>query len=196
MFILLTSISAVTLLILYIWYVKLVSKYNAAKGALATIDAQLNMRLELIPNILSIANEFMKYERSLLNQITELRVLSTKAYNQSDSQEIKNHFAVSNKLDAELQALKIAVENYPELKADQTMVTAMQTYNEVEAQITAARRFYNASVEQLNNAVQIFPGSFIAKCINIPAFPFYSADENAKKSIDAKTFFTDNQSTS
>ncbi len=82
----------------------------------------------------------------------------------------------------------VNVEAYPELKSDNTMLQAMQTYNEVEAHISAARRFYNAAVSELNNAVEIFPGSIIASMANIRIMPFYEADEASKASIDAADF--------
>ena len=56
----------------------------------------------------------------------------------------------------------VSMEAYPELKSDRPLIEAQQTWTEIEAQITAARRFYNAAVNQLNNAIQIFPGSIIA----------------------------------
>jgi LemA protein len=64
----------------------------------------------------------------------------------------------------------------------------MRTYNEVEAEIAAARRFYNAAVTQLNNSVQIFPSSFIASIIGIEDMPFLKTDEKEKAPIDADKF--------
>ena len=49
-------------------------------------------------------------------------------------------------------------ENYPQLKSDGPMIEAQRTYTEIETNIAAARRFYNASVTSLTNAVQTFPG--------------------------------------
>ena len=68
------------------------------------------------------------------------------------------------------------------------MLQAMQTYNEVEAQLSAARRFYNSAVSELNTAVEIFPGSIIAKMANVKVMPFYEADEAAKAPVDAADF--------
>lgn len=159
-------------------------------AALSAIDVQLKMRSDLIPNILTIANEYMKYERSLLVRITELRVLTDKAYDRHSVDEIKNHLDSANELSGKIGELKFALENYPTLKSDRTMTTAMKTYNEVEAQIAAARRFYNSAVVRLDNAVQIFPGSIIAELINIQAMPFFTAQESEKEPVNAKQFFT------
>lgn len=79
----------------------------------------------------------------------------------------------------------INVENYPQLKSDATMVQAMQTYAEVEEHIAAARRFYNSAVNELNNAVEIFPSSAIAGMLNIKAKPFFEVQENERRPINA-----------
>ena len=85
-------------------------------------------------------------------------------------------------------ALMVNVENYPELKSDNTMLQAMQTYNEVEAHISAARRFYNSAVSELNTAVEIFPGSIIASMASIKVMPFYEVSEAAKAPVDAAEY--------
>ena len=70
------------------------------------------------------------------------------------------------------------------------MVTAMQSLNEVEEHIAAARRFYNSNVTALKNAVEIFPSSLVAKIIGIKdEMPFFEAEEAAKKSVNASEFF-------
>ena len=79
---------------------------------------------------------------------------------------------------------------YPQLKSDQTMIQAMQTYNEQEEHIAAARRFYNSAVLELNNAVEIFPSSLIASMLNIRQLPFFEvANEAERQAIDASKYF-------
>ena len=82
----------------------------------------------------------------------------------------------------------MVVENYPELKSDQAMVTAMRTYNEVEEHIAAARRFYNSAVLELNNAVEIFPSSLIAACIGVRKQEFFHAEEAARQAVNAADY--------
>ena len=82
----------------------------------------------------------------------------------------------------------VRVEAYPDLKSDQTMGQAMQTYNEVEAQIAAARRFYNSAVTALNNSVQIFPGNIIANMAGVSEMPFYETDDAARAPVNADDF--------
>lgn len=188
----LITVSIIVLMLTYNLYASLIRKRNNVNSALSSIDIQLKLRFDLIPNILTIANEFMIHERTLLTKITELRSLSANSYDKSNSDEVSQHLNIVNELDAKMGQFKITMENYPILKSDSTMCIAMNTYNEVEEQIAAARRFYNSSVTELNNSVQIFPGSIFSKLMHIPTMPFYAADEASKAPINAKQFFTRN----
>jgi LemA protein len=174
--------------ILYFWYAGIISKRNNANEALSGIDVQLKQRSELIPNILKIAQKFMEHEKTLLTEITALRSKADDDYDKANKNEVQNHLAAAEQLAGKMGQLMIAVEAYPELKSDQTMLQAQQTYNEVEAKIAAARRFFNSAVTSLNNSVQIFPGNIIAGMIGISEMPFYEADEASKAPVDADDF--------
>jgi LemA protein len=69
------------------------------------------------------------------------------------------------------------------------MITAMQTYNEVEEHIAAARRFFNTAVNDLNNAVEIFPSSLFAQKLGISTEEFFKVNETETKPINASDFF-------
>ena len=88
-----------------------------------------------------------------------------------------------------MQQLLVSVENYPQLKSDQTMLAAMQTYNEVEEHIAAARRFFNSAVNDLNNAVEIFPSSLFAKKLGITTQEFFEVNKAETKPINAGEYF-------
>jgi LemA protein len=172
----------------YVWYVVLISRRNKAQESLSGVDVQLKKRSNLIPNILKIAQRFMEHEKRLLTEITELRTRMDAPYDAADKAAVSEHLAVAEKISGKMGQLRVAMENYPDLKSDATMVQAMQTYNEVEAQIAAARRFYNASVTQLNNAVQIFPGSLLASLAGVAALPFYEVEESARAPVDVDDY--------
>lgn len=169
----------------YLWYVSLISRRNKALEALSGIDVQLKKRADLIPNILTIAQKFMEHERELLTEVTALRAKVTEDYDSRDAGAVAEHLKVAEALTSRMGQVMIAVEAYPDLKSDQTMIEAQRSYNEVEAQISAARRFYNAAVSSLNNAVQIFPGSMIARFANVTSMPFYEAEPAARLPVNA-----------
>lgn len=175
-------------IVTYLWYVSLVKKRNTALEALSGIDVQLTKRADLVPNILKIAKRFMEHEKSLLTEITELRTQLSHNYNKADLSAVKEHLVQAERLNDKMSTLMVNVENYPELKSDNTMLQAMQTYNEVEAHISAARRFYNSAVSELNTAVEIFPGSIIASMASIKVMPFYEVSEAAKAPVDAAEY--------
>lgn len=176
-------IIAVLLLLLYPMYVRLIQLKNKTKEAMSGIDVQLKKRYDLIPNILTIAQKYMEHERGLFDEITRLR--SEAASIRSDAETIGKKIELDNQIASKMGQLMVNVENYPQLKADQPMMQAMQTYSEVEEHIAAARRFYNSAVNELNNAVEIFPSSLIAAVTGIKSYPFFETDETSKQAVNA-----------
>ncbi len=178
----------IILLIIIMMYNSLVSKRNKVKEAFASIDVQLKKRYDLIPNILTIANKFMEHERSLLENITALRAQALKLDSSLGS--IEGKLKLDGEIQRQMGQLMVNMENYPQLKSDQTMLQSMQTYNEVEEHIAAARRFYNAAVLDLNNATELFPSSIIATIFNFKQMPFFKVeDEKERQAINAQEFF-------
>ena len=177
----------VLLIPLYSMYVSLIQKKNKVKESMGGIDVQLKKRYDLIPNILVIANKFMEHERGLITEITNLR---TQASNlRADRDTISKKLDLDTQIANKMGQLMVNVENYPQLKSDQTMIQAMQTYSEVEEHIAAARRFYNSAVNDLNNAVEIFPSCVIASALNIQPYPLFKAEEAEKETINAANYF-------
>lgn len=176
--------------IYYILYARIIRLRNAALEALGSIDVQLRKRHDLIPNILKMVQKYMDHEKDLLGRITQLRARVTESYDKTDPSQVGDHLRVEGELQQAMGSLFHAVsENYPELRSSENMQSAQETFTEVEGHIAAARRFYNASVTDLNNAVQIFPGSFIARQINVSAMPYFEeTDETVRAPVDASDY--------
>ena len=178
-------ILCVLIALLYFWYAKIIGRKNSVKESLSGIDVQLLKRSELIPNILAIATKFMEHEKGLIETVTELRARESGVYNESDPISVEKHLEFSSALGSEMGRLMISMEAYPDLKSNESMLRAQQTYNEVEAQIAAARRFYNASVTQLNNSIEIFPGNLLAPLAKAKSMPFFEIEDTAQKPVNA-----------
>ena len=170
----------------YSMYVNIVKSKNKVFEAFSAIDVQLKKRYDLIPNILTIANKFMEHERGLLEKITELRTQIVNLPNNLKNMPTK--VEIDNEIKGLIKQFSISVENYPNLKSDQTMINAMNTYNEVEEHISAARRFYNSAVLELNNLVEIFPSSLIASALGIQKQQFFVVEDKERKSINASDY--------
>lgn len=179
------GVPAVICIGLYFWYASIISRKNKALEALSSIDVQLQKRFDLVPNILKLAQRFMDHEKELLTHVVELRAKVQQPYSPADPTELAAHLEASQALETGLGRLFALAENYPDLKSDATIIRAQETYEEVEGHISAARRYYNAAVSDLNNAVEIFPGSLIAGFARVKPMPFYEIENpDWRKPVD------------
>ena len=168
---------------IYSVYASLIKKKNKVEEAFSSIDVQLKKRYDLIPNILTIASKFMEHEKGVFEKITELRTQALSMPKDVDA--LGKKLELDSQIKDLMKGIMVSVENYPELKSDTTMVTAMQTYNEVEEHISAARRFYNSAVNDLNNAVEIFPSSMFAAMLGISKKEFFKIESYEREKINA-----------
>lgn len=180
-------IGILCLIWIYWSYVSVIQKRNKVKEAFSSVDVQLKKRYDNIPNILAIAAKFMEHERGLIEDVTKLRTRYNSTPNTLEN--IDRKIAISNEIADKMGNLTVAFENYPQLKSDQTMITAMQTLNETEEHIAAARRFYNSAANELKNAVEIFPTSLIARFCGVKAVDFFVISEAERQPIKAADFF-------
>jgi len=173
--------------ILYSVYAGVITKKNKINEAVAGIDVQLKKRYDLIPNMLDMAAKFMAHESKLMEEITRLRTAAMESsFKGNPAEKIENEKLLEQKL----REFNVSVEAYPDMKSNQTMLQAMQSMEEVEEHIAAARRFYNSAVNDLKNAVEIFPGSMIASLLGIKAdMPYFEAAEIEKKAIKSSDYF-------
>ena len=136
------------------------SKRNQVSNIRSGVDTQLKRRFDLIPNLVATVKQYITHERELLENISALRSGIQKAA--GDEQ----RFALNGELSNLISKLNVVVENYPELKANENVMHLQKTLNEIEEQISAARRAYNAAVTDYNNAVEMFPSNIVA--ISLP----------------------------
>lgn len=171
----------------YMMYANVIKAKNKVKEAYSGIDVQLKKRYDLIPNLLTIAKTFMEHEKEVFEKITELR---TQALKLSDNfSDINKKIELEKEIRNQMSKFMVSVENYPQLKSDATMTEAMNAYQDIEEHLSAARRFYNSAVYQLNNMVEIFPSSMFAAMCGIQKCEFIEIDEVEKKPINAADFF-------
>jgi LemA protein len=174
--------------VLLIWgvatYNSLVTKRNQVDFSFSGIDVMLKKRHDLIPNLVAAVKQYMKHEADLLNNITALR---SQAVNPQLSSNEK--VAVENQLSQQLGKLQVAVEGYPELKSNQNFLQLQGALNEVEEQLSAARRAYNAAIFSYNNSVDTIPSSIIAGMTGHKSLAMFQAPEEARANVDVNQLF-------
>lgn len=139
-------------------YNGLVRRRNEIANAQGAIDAVLKQRFDLLPNLVETVRQYAAHEVSIFTTVTELR-RGKSSYGELTAEEKS---AFDNGFGAGLRSFYAVAENYPELKASANFLHLQRTLNELEEQLAAARRTYNATVTDYNNAIQVFPASIIA----------------------------------
>lgn len=185
-FIIPIAIIVFILLMIFVIYNTLVGKKNQVENVTGSIDALLKKRYDLIPNLISAVKAYMKHESGVLTQITELR---TKALSGGISDDEK--IDINSKLGKAISGVMVAVENYPELKANTNFLQLQAAINEVEEQISAARRAYNAAVTDYNNAVEMFPTNIFAGIFGYKRKKVFEALEEERKNINVGKMFNE-----
>lgn len=149
----------VILLIIILWAVftnnSLIAKRNRVKQCRSGICVALKQRNDLIPNLVASVKAYMGHENEILTRIAELRFKVSVA---SERKQIKGGTEISSLL----ARLQVAVEDYPELKANEQFMHLQFQIQEMENELQAIRRTYNASVTDYNNYIEMFPSSIIA----------------------------------
>jgi LemA protein len=171
-------------LIIMSMYNGLIRKKNEVQNAFGGMDVQLKKRYDLIPNLISTVKQYMTHEGDLLTKVTELR---SKATNPDLSSDAK--VDLDNQISGAMKGIMVAVEGYPDLKANTNFLNLQRTMNEVESQISAARRAYNASVTDFNNGVQMFPSSIIAGMMKLQTKKVFEIPEVQRENVSAKDLF-------
>ncbi|WKV11991.1 LemA family protein [Marivirga harenae] len=177
-------VAGVLLLIIILMYNSLVNKKNQVENSFSTIDAMLKKRYDLIPNLVNTVKAFMKHEKDLLSEITELRTKAVSG-NLSDSEKID----VENRISGKMGGIMVAVENYPDLKSNSNFLQLQGAWTESEEQISAARRAYNSTVTDYNNAIQMIPTNMLASMMNYKKKDWFEIPNNERNNISAKDLF-------
>ncbi len=183
MFIVIGGIVLLVLIVVGI-YNNLIGSRNQVQNAFASIDVMLKKRYDLIPNLVETAKAYMKHERETLTSITDLR---TRAVSGNLSTEEK--VDVENKISGMMRSVMVAVEAYPDLKANDQFTMLQRSWNETEEQISAARRAYNAAVTSYNNAVEKFPSNIFASMFGHKRMQVFVIPEVERQNVSAKALF-------
>ena len=121
--------------------------------AYAQIEVQLKRRHDLIPNLVNAVKGYMGFEQKVLTDVTNARAAAVAAGAQGPTQQA----AAENALTGSLRSLFAVVENYPDLKSNQNVLSLQEQLTTTENQISFSRQHYNATVLEYNNGIQTFP---------------------------------------
>ena len=156
-------------------YNTLVERRNKVKNSWAHIDAQLQRRFDLIPNLVEIVRGVANQERQFLDGITSIVDKYMRA--QSNSEKLE----MDAQLSAQLSNLHTIIQNYPQLQSNRNFLQLQEALTEIEEDISYARQFYNDAVTIYNNELQKYPNNMIAQKYNFVEEPLFKAVQGADK---------------
>ncbi len=159
-------------------YNKLVKNRQMVEEGWSGIDVQLKRRSNLVPNLVSAVKGYMKHEKGLLERITELRARASEAGDQPEARG-----KAEQALSGALANLFVAMENYPDLKANENVMELQEALQTVEDEIQMSRRYYNGAVRNNNVLVESFPSNLVANWFKFHKGEFFEIEDDADRAV-------------
>jgi Uncharacterized conserved protein len=176
-------IAAAVVVVCFFTYISLFNtlktRRNQIENAFSVLDALFIKRSDLIPNLISVAKQYMTFERDTLMEITAQRSPSRTS----------SEFVNGGETDRIMKQFMVQVENYPDLKTNQQFLSLQYSFNECEEQIAAGRRYLSASITDYNNSVSTFPGNIVAGMSGMKMHEWERATVAQRQNVDAKDLF-------
>lgn len=170
------------ILLIVIWmtslYNGLVRLRNRRQNAFADIDVQLRQRHDLVPQLVETVKGYSSHEKEVLSRVTEARAAAMNATS------INDKIQTEQQLTSALQGLKVSVEAYPDLKANQNFLHLQEELSDIENKLAASRRFFNGATTEYNNAVESFPGNLVARNFGFQKEMFFDLGTDARKQME------------
>ncbi len=174
----------IVVVLLALLYNFLVSRKNQVENIFGSVDTLLKKRFDLIPSLVATVQEAMSHERETLEEITALRSRAMKP--DVDPNEMAK---LDSKFSSLLGSIMVALEDYPDLKANENTMHLQRSLNEIEEQLSAARRAYNQAVTDYNNAIEMVPTNILANFLNYERKSVFLIDESERKNPNVRELF-------
>jgi len=178
------ALGVIVLLLLYAVgiYNRLVRLRALVKEGFSGITVQLRRRADLIPNLVETVQGYASHEREVFQEVTAMRAEATNA---GSVQATAQADATMTGLLGRLMAV---AENYPDLKANQNFLQLQDQLASIETELQGARRYYNATVRDLNSTIQSFPPVLIARPAGFTEEPFYQDEDQSIQAAPKVSF--------
>lgn len=167
-----------------------ISARNACDAQYSNVEAVLQRRSDLVPNLVEVVKGAAGFEKSTLEAVVQARASATQvklsADDLNDPEKIKRFQLAQDELGKSLGRLLAVSENYPTLKATDSFRDLQAQIEGTENRIAEERRKYNQSVQAMNNAIQTFPANIGAGIAGVTPRKPFEADEGTQKAPTVK----------
>ncbi len=156
-------------------YNSLVAMKNKVDESWSDIDTQLKRRYDLIPNIIETVKGYASHEKDTFEKITQARNMGMNATS------VKDQETADNMLTGALKSIFALAEAYPDLKANQNFMQLQETLKEIEENIQMSRRYYNATVRDINTKIESFPSNIVANMFKFEKREFFELENETER---------------
>ena len=166
------------IIVIIIWmtslYINLVRLRNRRQNAFADIDVQLRQRHDLVPQLVETVKGYSTHEKEVLYRVTEARAAAMNATS------INDKIQTEQQLTTALQGLKVSLEAYPDLKANQNFLDLQAQLEGTENRIAVARNRFNEVVRPYNVYIKRFPNNMLAGMYGFQPKGYFEASKGAE----------------
>ena len=171
-------IISIVVVLLFVWMISIYNNLVKLRNAFANIDVQLKQRHDLIPQLVATVKGYADHEKEVFQRVTEARAAAMNATG------INEKVQTENALTSALTGLRVSLEAYPELKANQNFLQLQNEISDIENKLAAVRRFFNSATRELNNAVQTFPSNILANMFGFHTEPMFDIPKDERATFD------------
>lgn len=154
-----------------------ISLRNFVREAFSTMDVYLKKRWDLVPNLVECVKGYATHEKDILERVTQLRNINYSNLTNEQKMEANKQMGFG------LSKLIAIAENYPDLKANESFKNLMNELSSIENDIASSRKYYNATVRELNNFTQMFPSNIICSVFGIKEEKMFEIDETSRGTV-------------
>lgn len=180
---------ALIIIILYVVmiYNNLVRLKHNVSQAWSNIDVLMKQRHDELPKLIETCKQYMKYEKDVLEKVTQARAMVARA---RESGDVGALGAAETQLRLGLGNLFAVAENYPELRANEQFQHLQNRISQLEAQIADRREFYNDSVNANNIRIDQFPDTVVARVFNFGPRKLLEFEKAELRDVNVKALFS------
>ena len=167
-------------------YNNLVKLRNRYENAFSQIDVQLKRRYDLIPNLVEIVKGYMSHERETLEAVISARNMAYQAGQAAaakpgDAKTMKDLNSAEAQLGGAMSRLMVVAESYPDLKANQNMMSLQEELSSTENKVSFTRQGYNDAVMRFNTARETFPAVLLAGTFRFDEALLFEIEDHAER---------------